>query len=96
MGFQSRSFYVAIGSYFDGLLRAHNITELDRDHAETNPSNQPNQPSATCGALVSASIPRGGKVSVPGKRTRWGGVSRDSSVIYGWDEIKKRIAVWGQ
>ena len=57
MGFQSHSFYLVLGSHFKWLLRAGDTTELDRDQAETNPSNQPNQPAATCGALVSVSVP---------------------------------------
>ena len=45
MGFQSHSFYLVLGSHFKWLLRAGDTTELDRDQAETNPSNQSNQPS---------------------------------------------------
>ena len=64
MGFQSHSFYLVLGSHFKWLLRAGDTTELDRDQAETNPSNQPNQPAATCGELVTAREPRADTVTV--------------------------------
>lgn len=44
MGFQSHSFYLSLSTHFKMLLNAGDSTELNRDRAETNPSNQPNQP----------------------------------------------------
>ena len=52
IGFRSHSFYLVLGSHFKWLLRAGDTTELDRDQADTNPSNQPNQPAATCGGTL--------------------------------------------
>ena len=54
MGFQSHSFYPALGSHFKRLLEACDVSELDRERAETNPSNQPNQPAIVCESLPEA------------------------------------------
>ncbi len=44
MGFQSHSFYLVLGVTSKGSVGDGDTTELDPDWAETNPSNQPNQP----------------------------------------------------
>ena len=63
MGFQSHSFYLMLGSHFKRLLGAGDISGRKRERVETNPSNQPNQPAMTGGALVSVSVPIAGTVS---------------------------------
>jgi len=51
MGFQSHSFYSPRGFSIQQAIRERcDITERDWDWGETNPSNQPNQPSLTGGA----------------------------------------------
>ena len=44
-GFSIKLLLLVLGSHFKWLLRTGDTTELDRDQAETNPSNQSNQPS---------------------------------------------------
>lgn len=52
MGFQSHSFYPALSFSIQRALGEHcDITERDWGLGEMNPSNQPNQPGLTGGAI---------------------------------------------
>jgi len=52
VGFQSHSYYLVIGFIIQGTIRERgDITERGRGRAETNPSNQPNQPGLIGGAM---------------------------------------------
>ena len=89
MGFQSHSFYLVLGSHFKMMLNAGDSTELNRDQAETNPSNQP----SALSNWVKTEVPAMNMVT--GKRSAWAGGRWDSSVISAWIESTKRFAFRG-